>query len=61
MNERLKREEKQNLMGKECATARDSPRTLRSRSSRAVLGKDLLLDSPVTENDHVYITCAVMH
>lgn len=29
--------------------ARHSPRALRSRSSRAVLGKDLLLDSPVTE------------
>lgn len=29
-----------------------SPRALRSRSNRAVLGKDLLLDSPVTEKNH---------
>lgn len=31
------------------------PRTLRSRSSRAVLGKDLLLDSPETEENRVQI------
>lgn len=32
-----------------CSRARHSPRTLRSHSSRAVLGKDRLLDSPATE------------
>lgn len=32
-----------------------SPRTLRFRSRRAALGKDLLLDSPATKNHHDYV------